>query len=52
MKFDSLGAKLINARYQHISLIKNNIDNGENIKTILIEDIITLTFITLTLTKY
>ena len=39
MKFDSLGAKLINARYQHISLIKNNIDNGENIKTILIEDI-------------
>ena len=39
MKFNGMGVKLINARYQHISLIKKNIDKGKNIKTIPIEDI-------------
>ena len=39
MKFNSMDVKLINAKYLHISLIKKYIDNGENIKTIPIEDI-------------
>ena len=34
-----MGAKLIDARYRHIFLIKKNIDNGKNIKAIPIEDI-------------
>ena len=39
MKFNSLGVKLINAKYIDISLIKNNIDNGKSIKIITIENI-------------
>ena len=39
MKFNSMGAKLINPKYLHISLIKKNIDNGKNIKTMPVEDI-------------
>ena len=38
MKFNSMGAKLINPKYLHISLIKKNIDNGKNIKTMPVED--------------
>ena len=34
-----MGAKLIDARYSHVFLIKNNIDHGENVTTIPIEDI-------------
>ena len=30
MKINSMGVKLINARYQHISLIKKIIDNGKS----------------------
>ena len=39
MKFNSLGVKLINAKYIDISLNKNNIDNGKSIKIITIENI-------------
>ena len=32
MKFNCIGVKLKNERYDHISLIKKDIDNGKNIK--------------------
>ena len=38
LKSNSMGAKLINARYQHVSLIQKNIDNWKNIKIMPIED--------------
>ena len=38
LKYNSMGAKLINARYQHVSLIQKNIDNWKNIKIMPIED--------------
>ena len=39
MEFNSMGFKLITGRYQHIFLIKKNIDNGKKIKTLTIEHI-------------
>ena len=37
MKFSSMGAKLINVRYYHISLIKKNTDNGKILKQYLLK---------------
>ena len=39
MKFNSIGVKLKKERYDHISLIKKDIDNGKNIKIKPIENI-------------
>ena len=37
--FNSMGVKLINVKYLHLSLMNKNIGNGKNTKTIPNEDI-------------